>query len=143
MTELVQISVTAAFTILGGVVILVLSKWYQRRYVDLFEELDDIRADITVTIVFNANIYGNPATWSSTKMNNAQDELRMMSARLRAAQLKIDRTPLFDYLYVVKNKGIDHGASKLMGLSNTIITIDHTQIQKMVDEIRKHLKVHV
>ena len=138
---LVQISLTACFTLLGGTLLFVLNKWHQRRYSDLFAEIDEIRGDVMVTIVFNAQVYGNPRTWSSTRMIDAQNELRMMSARIRAAMFKARRTWLFDLFYGVKKEELSEAGSRLIGLSNTISGTDFKLINEEIDIIKSLLKL--
>ena len=138
-----QIVLTAAATLLGGTCLYMITKWIERRYIMLFNEIDEIRADITITMVFNANVYGNPKTWSTTEMRTASSELRLASANIRASLFKAKRTWLFDLLYPVKIKDLDRAGASLIGLSNTVTMTDFDEIERKRKEIRDALRIYV
>lgn len=143
MNQSLEILITAGVTLLGGLILYLISKYIDRRYLSLFDELDEIRGELTVSMVFNANVYGHVQQWSTTEVSRASNELRNFSGRLRGALFKARRTPLFSKLYEISIKDLALASSELIGLSNAAYGNDFTHINDRIENIRKYLKIEV
>src|SRR5437879_5342253 len=85
MSELLKISLTAAATIIGSVIIFVVSQIFQKLVIDPVQEQRSAIGVIDHRLTYWAWAYCNPQDDKSPERDKASDELREAAARLLAA----------------------------------------------------------
>lgn len=140
MDEFIKIIITAAFTIIGGISIFGITKVIERFQVDPIIELSNLRGEIATFLIINANQFGYPE--NKDKLNLLSFELRTLSAKLRGTVFKINFYWFYSLIRLIpKRKDVLSATSEMIGLSNSIITSEFSEIIKYRREIEKHLKL--
>lgn len=113
IARLSDIVATAAFTIVGGLLILVMGQLIEKLIIEPRHNQSRIIAEIHVAIIFYSDIYANPGIAKPERMDQASDHLRKLAAEL-ASNTRIIR-PRWRTLSKEKAKRVKRN---LIGLSN-------------------------
>ncbi len=128
MSDTWKIIVTSAPTVVGGVVILVLGQLAQRFFIEPLHEQAKVIGEIAYALAYHAPIYANPGRTRVVMANGidltaaTEDALRALASRLIATTTPIRWYGLALFLSLPSRKDVLEGASKLIGLSNSVRT---------------------
>ena len=151
--------ITACLTLIGGVILLVVSQIITRFLADPLVEFRRLRSEISYTLTFYANVVFNPVAETTTiaeaegaiasrktvlKLQDARKQFRELASRLLPAASAV----LF-YDFMARNKfvptldDVKTAAGQLIGLSNTNETTTIDETKKRYDEIARLLNIIV
>ncbi len=141
-------------TIISGVFVFIIGRFIEKLFIDPMKEHKMVIAEIYDGLIYHANKIGNPLAISSKtdpdalkEYNQASNELRRMSTKLRAATFNLNGVYWIYRLifWGPKKKNISEVCRALIGLSNclTYITnIEHIERNsKKTELIMEKLKL--
>ncbi len=121
MSPTIQIFLTSALTIIGGIVILVVGQLVTRFLIEPIHEQRKIIGEISDALIFYANVTSNPGTHKDEVMEEASKVLREKASMLWTKTLMI---PLYNIMikmkFVRSMSDIDIASRHLIGLSNSV-----------------------
>ncbi|MEA1946161.1 MAG: hypothetical protein U9N83_02520 [Thermodesulfobacteriota bacterium] len=135
MTELEKIVVTAAFTILGGVIVYVFGQVLSKFFIDPLHDLLRTVGEVRFILAFHARTIHTPIGRSKEKSDKAQEALMNSSCELIA---KLHAIPLYKSTRLLSfgvlpyKKAIEDAAVQLRGLS----TYMHEEGKEAADSIK-------
>ena len=134
---------TSALTIIGGVLIYVIGQILMKFVIDPIHELKAHIGRITDSLIFYANVYGNPGSLSTDETRKASDELRRLASELMSKRSVIPWYRFWSCLRMVPRlSDIRCTRSNLVGLSNGVFRADDLMHNtKRVEEIKKALRL--
>lgn len=143
MSELLKISLTAASTIIGAVIIFVVSQLLQRLVIDPVLEQRGAIGAIDHRLTYWAWAYCNPQENKTPERDKAMDELREGAARLLAATNTIRAWRLALRLGAVAPQEVNDAARMLIGLSNGVYgQFDHNHPpSRDAERVRRLLRI--
>lgn len=142
MEKLFEIVLTAAITLLGGILIFSITKLIEKLMLDPLFELKKIIGQISYCLMFNANKFGHKDVWTKEELNIVSDELRLLASKLHTQILLIHGYWILKLFKLVPSKKRVHFASKaLIGLSNGMFGSDFKFIENQKEIIKKNLNV--
>jgi hypothetical protein len=117
----VQDCSTASFTLIGGVILLVVSQMLTRFVVDPLLDFRRLLGEVGHTLVFNSQYLFNPAATASTpEFEKAKRDCRNLASRLRSFS---NAVPLYAALacvgFVPRHDSVYEASAALIGLSDT------------------------
>ncbi len=121
MSELFKIVLTSSLTVCGGIFLLVAGQIITKFFIEPIHEQFRLIGEIADSLVFYANVYGNPGFGDPERMSKASDKLRQQASQLRARTNAIRGYQLWQFLRIVpKREGVMEASRNLIGLSNSI-----------------------
>jgi hypothetical protein len=142
MSEIEKIILTSAFTILGGIVVLVIGQILLRFFIEPFFEHRKLIGEIADALIYYANVYGNPGTCSEEVGKEASQSLRQKASLLRARTYAV---PWYNFFVLLRlaphRKSIEEAASNLIGLSNSVYRGDSSVNDERQKKIREALSL--
>jgi hypothetical protein len=121
MSEIFKIVLTSSFTIVGGVIIFVMGQIISKFLIEPIHEQRKTIGEIADSLIFYANVYGNPGLGPKEKMDEAYQRLRELATLL---QSKTHLIPFYSFFsscgMVQKPSDIQEASSQLIGLSNSV-----------------------
>lgn len=142
MSELSKIVLTSSLTIFGGIVVFTMGQVIAKFLIEPIHEEFKLIGEITDSLIFYANVYLNPGTLKTEKMDEAQTVLRQRATQLMAKTHTIRLYKLWQLLKIVPKYGdIVEARKNLIGLSNSIQNGDPEENHKRVEEIEKLLHI--
>lgn len=142
-----DVILTSFLTIIGGVLIFVLGQILLNLFIEPIQELRYHIGKIAGSLVFYANVYGNPGVTAEQEQRNASDELRKLASELIARTAVV---PLYRFACLISHlpslSDIRKVHDNLIALSNNVFyTQEPTQViqanDKRVKEIKAALKL--
>jgi len=142
MSELWRIALTAILTIAGGVVIYSLGHLLVVLFVEPIHRLRVLIGEIADSLVFYANVYGNPGMSPTETMNQVSETLRRQASQLSARAYCVPWYGFWGFIKVVPNKTeIQQALAELIGLSNSVHSGNAAQNHKTRRSIEKLLGI--
>lgn len=134
---------TSTLTIIGGVLIYVIGQILMKFFIDPVHRLTGHIGRITDSLVFYANVYGNPGSLRIEETKKASDELRKLASQLMAKTTVVSCYSFWSFLGVVPQlSDISIIHSNLIGLSNGVFrTGDPGQNTERVEKIKAALRL--
>jgi hypothetical protein len=121
MSETIQIILTSALSIIGGIALLVFGEIFTRFIIEPIYEQKKLISEIAEALIFHSNLYLNPGVSIKEDQDKAQDILRQKASLLRAKTYAIPWYDVFASLRLVRNHSqIEEASRNLIGLSNSI-----------------------
>ena len=119
--ELFKVVLTASFTLIGGVILLVFSQILTRFVVDPLLDFRRLLGEVGHTLVFYSHYLFNPAQMASTpEFQQATRECRNLASRLRSFS---NAVPFYAALacvrFVPRHDSVYQASAALINLSNT------------------------
>jgi hypothetical protein len=144
MSETVQIILTSALTIIGGIALLVFGEIFTKFFIEPIYEQKKLISEIAETLIFYANLYSNPGVGTIEDQDKAQDVLRQKASLLRAKTYAIPWYDIFVSLRLVRSHSqIEEASSNLIGLSNSIHRGDPFVNGQRRDKIKSALNLYL
>jgi len=150
LSKLFEIFLTAALTIIGGVIIFVTGQLILRFIVEPIQDLNRLRGEIAYSLIFYSNVYMNvpPPYTDLSEDNKSRDEVQKIFRQL-ASQLcpKINIIPwstAWGMLQIVpKFQNVTLATTELIGLSNSIhaVNVDFNRIRREKIETLLNIKI--
>src|SRR5437879_10209760 len=131
MSDLWNIILTSALTVVGGVLVLMVGQLAQRFFIEPLHEQANVIGEIAYALAYYAPVYANPGPTRVVIGPNGvnltaatEDGLRALASRLIATTTAIRWYGLarWAFLRLPPRRDVLEGASKLIGLSNSIRT---------------------
>lgn len=120
MSELTKVFLTAAITIIGSIIIVVIGQIIIKFVIEPIHEQKKHIAEINNVLIFYANQFGL-YSGKNDQGDKVVDDVRNLSTKLRATTHLIPMYRLLSCLKIVKRKeSIDKACSALIGLSNSV-----------------------
>ena len=110
-------------TIITGVLVFVLGQIFLKIFIDPVQELMRCLGQIRYSMVFYADIFGNPgvAHSDSDKREQTMEELRINASKLLGALYLVRIFPVWQFLRFLPSKeNLETISKELIGLSNSI-----------------------
>lgn len=121
MSELLKVVMTAAVTLLGGVILFIVNQWVQKFFFEPIHEQARVVGEIDFALTYWAWTYANPDPSSRTPVRDrASDELRGCGSRLIATTNAIPCYRAARLLGALDRGNLQEAAGHLIGLSNSI-----------------------
>lgn len=121
MSQVFAIVLTSSFTLIGGVVLLVVGDVLKRFVIEPIYRFALIRGKIANDLVVYADVIANPGMDTSDRLGKAQKVLRRDSAQLYARASAIPWYRVWRGLRLLpKQKDIELACSLLIELSNSV-----------------------
>lgn len=123
MSEIWQITLTAALTIIGGITIYVIGRIIVPLFIEPMLKLRGLIGEISYSLIFYADVYSNPTISidRSIKYGEAIETFRRQASQLRAIVFTMKFYPLWERINLVPEKvKVIEASSELIGLSNGI-----------------------
>jgi hypothetical protein len=133
---------TAVITVIIGVAVYALSQIVSKFVIEPIHKQDEIRGEISHSLAFYANVYGNPGS-STSKHSEATDKFREQACLLASKTRLIRKYGFFSAIGLVPcAQNVQKACGNLIGLSNCINkTGSSTQNVQWAEEIRKLLRI--
>lgn len=142
MSEITQILITSSLTILGGVLIFSVTKLLESLYFETLRKINELRGEISCSLTFHANKFGNSNTVDQEEIKEASNELRRLGSELRSQTYGIkDYRILTCFSSIVPNENLLGASIQLIGLSNSIFRKDYDVIDERKGDIKKKLNI--
>jgi hypothetical protein len=143
--ELFKIVLTACLTLIGGVLLLVITQVITRLVIDPLIEFRRLLGEIGHTLVFYSNYFYNASVMASTpEFADATRECRTLAARLRSFSNAVPLYSALSYFNLVPaHRDVYEASGYLIGLSNTKETHPMDVVQKHYERISKLLSIRV
>jgi hypothetical protein len=143
--ELFKIVLTASLTLIGGVVLLVVSQLLTRFVIDPLVEFRRLLGEVGYTLVFYSQYLFNPAQTASTpEFEKAKRECRSLASRLRSFS---NAVPLYAALVCVRavprHDSVYQASAALIGLSNTTGDTPVAAVDQQCKQIASLLNIRV
>lgn len=142
MNPYLQIFLTASLTLFGGSILFLITKMIEHYYLKPLADLDELRVNVSGSMVFNANRFGTNA-WDKENVSKVSDELRTLASKLRAVQFKFERVKLLSVFLKISSSDIGDASANLIGLSNSIGKPDFDFINDKKEKVETLLKIKV
>lgn len=134
-------AITALFTILGGVVVLVLGQLAEKFFIAPIHKQAEIMGEIGHSVVYYANVAGATDLHPPERVEEAKITLRRQASELRSATWAIRWYRLWDWLgFVQKRKNVLKATEELIGWSNSLHRGDAAADR--IDRIKELLNFH-
>ena len=143
MSELEKTICTAAFTILGGVLVYVIGQLLSKFLIDPSHELKKAIGEVRFNLAFHASIIHSPIARTPERSDKAYEALLKSSCDLLA---KVDAIPFYRLLsrisfgFLPSEKSIQTAAMHLRGLS-TYVHETGDKADSHVDTIEKRVAI--
>lgn len=119
MSELFKIILTSSFTLISGVVVLVVGQIITKFFIEPIHEQGKIIGEIAYSLTMYSNVYSNPGIVKREKMDEASTVLRKCASQLLAVTYSLKLYWLWEKLKIVPQcDAIELASMKLIGLSN-------------------------
>ena len=142
MDKLFEIILTSSITLIGGVLIFSITKLTEKLLFEPVFELNKIRGQISYTLMFNANKFGNSEVIDKKDMDIVSDELRLLASKLITQLSLIHGYWILRLLgLIISKKRIKNASEALIGLSNGMYKPRFDFIEKQKDKITLELKI--
>lgn len=133
---------TACFTIVGGVSILLLGQLALRLFIDPINKQAELIGEIAHSLTYYANIYGNSNISDSKDRIEASNTLRRQASQLRASAWTIRWYSLWQtFGFIPRKDDVLKASSNIIGLSNSMNHADYNTIKRWEDEIKLLLRL--
>lgn len=134
---------TSVLTIFGGVLIFVIGQIFLKFFIEPVHQLRAHIGRITDSLIFYANVYGNPGSLSTDEMKKASNDLRKQASELMSKTAVIPCYRFWSFLRIVPRfSDIRVTHHNLIGLSNGVFsTGDPLENSKRVEEIKAGLRL--
>jgi len=127
LDQLLSSGVTACFTVLGGVIVLVLGQVAVKFFIEPLQEYSKLLGEIAHSLTYYANVYSGAGGLSKERVDEASGTLRRQASQLRAAAWTIRWYWLWRVLGMVPRKrDMIEASVNLIGLSNSMVRADPT-----------------
>jgi len=144
MSELFRIVLTSAFTILGGIFVLVVGQIVIKFFIEPIHEQSNIVGEIAESLVYYARQYSNPGSGKPEEMYEAAKVFRQLASRLIARTHAIRWYKFWQSRRIVPQwDDVIEASRNLTGLSNSIREGDPRQNQRWAEQIRKGLHIEI
>jgi hypothetical protein len=121
MSDIWKIVLTAAFTVVGGVIIYVLGHLLEVIFIEPIQRFRSLTGEIADSLVYYSNIYSNAGTVEREKMDEASEVYRHEASRLRAEKYAIPCYDFWAFLHFTRTtKEVEEASQKLIYLSNAV-----------------------
>ncbi len=134
---------TSVLTIFGGVLIFVTGQIFLKFFIEPVHQLRAYIGRITDSLIFYANVYGNPGSLSIEEAKKASDDLRKLASELMSKTAVIPCYGFWSFLRVVPRfSDIRDTHRNLIGLSNGVFNTGNSgDNAKCVEEIKAALSL--
>ncbi len=145
MHELFKIVLTASFTLIGGVVLLVITQILTRFIVDPLVDFRRLLGEVGHTLVFYSNYFYNASVMASKpEFQEATRQCRTLASRLRSFS---NAVPLYATLarlrLVPPHADVYKASAALIDLSNTTSSHPFDVVNQHYERISKLLDIRV
>lgn len=142
MSEVWRIVLTASVTIAGGVIIYAAGRLFVALFVEPIHHLRSLIGEIADSLVFHADVYGNPGTFPMEKMDQVRETLRSQASQLSARAYCLPWYGFWGFIKVVPSKReIQQASQEIIGLSNSVHRGNAAQNVKTRKQIEKLLGI--
>ena len=132
--------VTALFTIIGGVIVLVAGQLAVKFFIDPLHEQAKLLGEIAHSMTFYANVFRHSDVLEKEVVNETSETLRWQASRLRASAWTIRWYSMWELLKLVPRRENAIRASQLLiGLLNSMHTGDFEGIHWRREKIKELL----
>lgn len=139
--QLFSSSLTACFTVFGGIVVLILGQLALKLFVEPINKQAELVGEIAHSLTFYANYYGNASLFEKDDLRDAVRTLRSQASRLRASAWTIRWYGLWQLMGITPRKADLLKASEyLIALSNSMTRIDAHMVVQIQKDIPKLLR---
>ncbi len=147
MTDLWKIVLTSAFTVAGGVLVLMVGQLVQRFFIEPLHEQAKVVGEIAYALSYYAPVYANPTNTvmrpDGVNLTDAtEDALRALASRLIATTTAIRWHGLARLVFSPPRKDVLDGAFALIGLSNSVRTGTSKGNMETRDRVLKLLRIN-
>jgi hypothetical protein len=121
---------TATWTILSGLALLVIGNIMIRSFIDPIYEVRKLRGEIADALIYHARTYLTPHTHKTEESEEAADTFRSLGSKLEARSHVVPFYGLFAAVRAVPDrKAVERARSNLIGLSNSLAqsNIEHSE----------------
>lgn len=140
MGELERIVLTSAFTILGGLTVLVLGQIVIKFLVEPLHEQRKLIGETVDSLIFYANVYSNPGLSKEEAMDEASEDLRRKASLLRARTYAIPGYAVLALCRLTRpQSAIEDAARNMIFVSNSVRKGDGAKNWEAAESIRKSL----
>lgn len=138
-----DVILTSVLTILGGVLIFVTGQIFLKFFIDPIHQLRAHIGRITHSLIFYANVCGNPGSLSIDVEKKASEDLRKLASELMSKTAVIPCYSFWSFLKVVRRLNDIRTAHKnLIGLSNGVFDKNALKDNnKRVEQIKAALRL--
>ena len=141
LDQLLSSSVTACFTVLGGVIVLALGQIAVKFFIEPLHEYTKLLGEIAHSLTFYGNVYGKDGIVPKEKTDEASETLRRQASQLRATAWTLRWYGLWRFFDLVPSKeNVTKASTNLIGLSNSMHREDDST--KRREEIRELLHLN-
>jgi len=135
--------VTALFTIIGGVIVLVGGQLAVKFFIDPLHEQAKLLGEIAHSMTFYANVFGHGDIVEKEVVDEASETLRRQASQLRASAWTIRWYGLWESLRLVpRRENAIKASQSLIGLSNSMKTVNFEGVHRRQGEIKELLGFH-
>jgi len=121
MSEVFKIILTSSLTIIGGVIVFLLSEIINKFIISPIHEQKKIIGEIADSLIYYANIYTSQVGAKQEQLIEASEALRQLATLLRSKTQLIPSYSVFVAMHVVLPiDNINTASRELIGLSNAI-----------------------
>ena len=142
MSEPYKIVLTAALTVIGGVLIFVIGQIISKFVLEPLQELKKLLGKTSYSLVYFAREIHTPVEGDTDKCKIASDEFRKLSSSINSS---VESIPFYDCWsrlsngFIPSRHAISEAASALIGISNSVFEKDRSKNQSREATIKKIL----
>ena len=138
--EISKLILASSATIIGGVTVYVIGRIVEKFYIEPVHKQSNLIGEIADSLIFCANIYGNPGVGKPEEMDEASKILRQHASQLMASTQSIRAYWLLQLFRIVpKHKNIISAHQNLIGLSNSVYR-ENSRLEEHNDKRRKEIE---
>jgi len=144
MSDALGIVLTSAFTILGGIAVIVGGQIIIKFFIEPIHEQSKIVGEIAESLIFYARLYSNPGSGKPEEMYEAAKDLRQLASQLIATTHAIRGYKFWQSRRIVRHRDdVTEASRNLIGLSNSISEGDPRHNMQRAEQIRRGLHIEI
>lgn len=125
MSETFKIVLTSALTIIGGVVVYLVSQVLSKFVIDPIHEQKKTIGQVADALIYHRNVYSSGGIVAREKLDAAHDDLRLLATELRSKTHLIPMYNFFSrYGVVLDLDNVVSASTELIRLSNMVYQKD-------------------